>query len=307
MFPPRSHLPLLVALLAAFAACLLPAAAWAVDPQPHPENIFKTGSDVVVGPDEVVGTVILLGGDLKVVGRVEGSAVVVGGDVRVLPTGVVARAVVCLGGRVRRDPGAVVAGNVVALGGHDTITRIGAAFYRSVRSPFRPGTMIGWAASTVLYLAVALVAAAFFPRATIAVRDRTGRRPGASLGWGALGSLVVVPAVSVLLLISVIGILVLIPWLLVAVPLAFFFGFACLSALVGGWGLRAVGYGHQNLMLAAVTGALALHIVRLIPYLGATVWAGVWVTGFGAVSAAVWEWWRGRRARHGGKGEPAPA
>jgi len=302
---PRLRPLLAAALTAVLAACVLSATAGAETQTPTPRDIFKTGSDVTVGPDEVVGTVVLLGGDLKVVGRVDGSAVVIGGDVEVLPTGVVARTVVCLGGSVRRDPGAVVAGNVVSLGGRNTLGRIGGAFYRTVRSPFRPGTMIGWAVSTVLYMVVAIIAAAFFPRVTSDVRDRIARRPGASLGWGALGSLIVVPAVSVLLLVSVIGILVLVPWLLVAVPLAFFFGFACLAALVGEWCLRIVGHGRRNLMVAGVIGALALHVVRLIPYFGAVVWTVVWVTGFGAVSLALWEWWRTRRTRTAGSGQAA--
>jgi len=121
------------------------------------------------------------------------------------------------------------------------------------------------------------------------------RRPAASFGWGALGSLVIVPAVSVLLLVSVIGILVLIPWLLIVVPLSLFFGFAAVSALLGRWALRGLAYRRENLVLAAVGGALLLHVVRLIPYLGAAAWAVAWLTGFGAVAVGVWEWWRRRR------------
>ena len=200
---------------------------------------------------------------------------------------------------MRRDPGSVVVGNVVALQGNHFMARIASGLYRTVRSPFRAGTLVGWAATTVLYLFVAVVAAWLFSRQTISVRERIARHAGSSLGWGALGTVIVVPAVSVLLLISVIGVLVLIPWLLIVVPLAFFFGFACVGALVGRRLLRALGVRRERLVASAAVGVLVLHVLRLIPYAGSALWALAWVAGFGAVAAEVYLWGRARRARRG--------
>ena len=293
------------------AACTLwlfvPASAAALTSRPPAPNVYKIGGDVLVPPDQVVGTVLIFGGNLTVAGRIEGSAVVIGGHVHVLSSGVVSRTVFCLGGAVRRDPGSVIVGNVVALQGNQFMARMASDLYRTVKSPFRAGTMVGWAATTVLYLVVAVVAAWLFSRQTISVRERMARHAGSSLGWGALGTVIVVPAISVLLLVSVIGVLVLIPWLLVVVPLAFFFGFACASALVGRRLLTLLGVRRERLVASAVAGVLVLHVLRLIPYAGSVLWALAWIAGFGAVAAEVYLWGRARRARRGGQSDAPPA
>jgi hypothetical protein len=129
------------------------------------------------------------------------------------------------------------------------------------------------------------------------VRDRIVRHAGSSLGWGTLGAVFVVPAISVLLLVSVIGVLVLIPWLLIVVPLAFFFGFACVSALVGRRLLQLFGAQGEHLVASAVVGVLLLHVLRLIPFAGSVLWALAWLAGFGAVAAEIYLWGRARRAR----------
>jgi hypothetical protein len=282
------------------ACCVLLAAAApvaaALTPSPAAPNVYKLGGDVLVASDQVVGTVLIFGGDLTVAGRVEGSAVVIGGHVRVLSSGVVSRTVFCLGG-VQRDPGSVVVGNVVSLRGNQFLARVASGLYRTVKSPFRTGTLLGWGATTVLYLIVAVVAAWLFSRQTVSVRERIVRHAGSSLGWGTLGALLVVPAISVLLLVSVIGVLVLIPWLLIVVPLAFFFGFACVGALVGRRLLALFGAHGEHLVASAVVGVLLLHVLRLIPYAGSVLWALAWLGGFGAVAAEVYLWGRARRAR----------
>jgi hypothetical protein len=285
--------------VAVAATCLLlwgASSAWAMTTAaPRSPNVYKFGGDVQVPPDDVVGTVLLFGGDLTVAGRVQGSVVIIGGSVHVLSTGVVARTVLCLGGQVRRDPGASVLGNVIALQGSHVLGRVGSSLYRTVKSPFRPGSLLGWAATTVLYMVVAGVAAWLFSRQTITVRERIAQQWPASLGWGALSAVLVVPAISVLLLISVIGVLVLIPWLLVAVPVALFFGFACAGALVGRRLLSYLGLRRERLVASAVVGVVALHVLRLVPYAGSVVWALVWITGFGAVAIEVYLWGRARR------------
>jgi hypothetical protein len=282
---------------------VVPASAIAVTQGPPAPNVYKLGGDVLVRPDQVVGTVIILGGNLTVAGLIEGSAVVIGGHVHVLSSGVVSRTVFCIGGAVRRDPGSVIVGNVVALQGNQFMARMASGLYRTVRSPFRAGTMVGWAATTVLYLVVAVVATWLFSRQTISVRERIARHAGSSLGWGVLGTVVVVPAISVLLLVSVIGVLVLIPWLLIVVPLAFFFGFACMGALVGRRLLAILGVQRERLVASAALGVLLLHLLRLIPYAGSVLWALAWIAGFGAVAAEVYLWGRARRARRGAAAE----
>jgi hypothetical protein len=161
--------------------------------------------------------------------------------------------------------------------------------------PFRAGTLLGWVASTILYAFVAVLCTLLVPRQVITVRDRVVQHPWTSIGWGALTAGVLVPISSVLLLVTVLGILVLIPWLLVVVPLALFFGYVSMGAVLGGRLLGVAGSHRERLVAAAVVGVVLLHCLRLIPYAGTAAWALVWVTGFGAATMATWTWWRGRR------------
>ena len=179
--------------------------------------------------------------------------------------------------------------------------------------PFRAGTLLGWVASTILYVLVAVLCTLLVPRQVIAVRERVVHHPWTSVGWGALTAGLLVPISSVLLLVTVVGILVLIPWLLVVVPLALFFGYVGMGAALGGCLAGVTGSHRERLVAAAVAGVVLLHLLRLIPYAGTAAWAVVWVTGFGAATMATWTWWRGRRgaapaaARPTGPAEPTAA
>lgn len=284
-------------LLAAWLSCAgtASAASPTATPAPHSGTIFAVGHDVTVAPDDVVNNAVAVGGDVIVAGTVRGSAVAVAGNVVLLPTALVLGNAISMGGRVDRQPGSAVHGHVFSRRFGIVGRAASALLGEPVWHPFRAGTLIGWVASTILYALVAVLCTLFAPRQVTAVRDRVEQHPWASLGWGALAALVIVPVSSVLLLISVIGSPVLIPWLLVVVPVALFFGYTSMGAVLGSRLVGAARAPRQRFLAAAVVGVVLLHCLRLIPYAGIAAWSLVWITGFGAATTATWTWWRNRR------------
>jgi hypothetical protein len=295
---PTARLAILATLLlAAWLSCAGTAssASPTATPAPHSGTIFAVGHDVTVAPDDVANDAVAVGGDVIVAGTLRGSAVAVAGNVVLLPNALVLGNAISIGGRVDRQPGSVVRGHVYSkrfgLAGRAASALLG----EPVWHPFRAGTLVGWVASTILYALVAVLCTLFAPRQVTAVRDRVAQHPWASLGWGVLMALVIVPISSVLLLISVIGSPVLIPWLLVVVPVALFFGYTSMGAVLGSRLVGAARAPRQRFLAAAVVGVVLLHCLRLIPYAGIAAWALVWITGFGAATMATWTWWRSRR------------
>ncbi len=265
-------------------------------PAPRSGTVVEVGHDATVAPDDVVNSAVAVGGDVIVAGTVRGSAVAVGGDVRLLPTALVLGNAVSIGGRVDREPLSAVHGNVVSTRFGFVGSAAAAVLGEPVWHPFRAGTLLGWVASTILYALVAVLCTLLVPRQVMTVRDRVVHHPWTSIGWGALTAGVLVPISSILLLVTVLGILVLIPWLLVVVPLALFFGYVSMGAALGARLLAVAGLRRERLLAATVVGVLLLHCLRLIPYAGIAAWALVWVTGFGAATMTAWTWWRNRRS-----------
>jgi hypothetical protein len=312
---PAVRLTILAILL--LAVCLgCAGAALAISPPATPAppsgTIVAVGHDATVAPEDVADDAVAVGGDVIVAGTLRGSAVAVGGDVVLLPTALVLGNAVSIGGHVDRQPGSTVHGNVVSTRFGFVGSAASALLGEPVWHPFRAGTLLGWVASTILYVLVAVLCALLVPRQVMAVRDRAVRHPWTSVGWGALTAGVFVPISSVLLLVTVVGILVLIPWLLIVVPLALFFGYVSMGAALGGRLVGVAGAHRERLVAAATVGVVLLHLLRLIPYVGTAAWALVWITGFGAATMTAWAGWRDRRgaptaAAHPAAGPSEPA
>ena len=112
------------------------------------------------------------------------------------------------------------------------------------------------------------------------------------------------PLISVVLLVSVIGVPLLVPWLVVVVPVALVVAFVAVSATTGRLASRAVRRGSAGLVAQAATGALLLSLARLVPYAGAAAWLVAWTLGFGAVCVALAIWLRDRRVRRRSQADP---
>ena len=121
-----------------------------------------------------------------------------------------------------------------------------------------------------------------------------------SLGWGALSLIVIVPLVTVLLIITIIGLLAVLPWLFVVVA-TMVMGAIGLSVFIGNFVLPRLTYRGESLMLAAVVGVLVLRLIALIPIAGAIALAVAWILGFGAAVLALRSWQRHRHDESAGQ------
>jgi len=261
------------------------------------------GGDIVVN-GSVGSSVVAFGGDVTVNGRVGASVVAFGGDVTLLPGAVVGatmkpadKTVVLFGGQLKRDPSAQVTGTTAV---YDKANWTGAAgwFSRGVGSglvrPWWGFGVVGWVIQAAICLVLGLVAAALLPRQMRAVQGQLSRRTAASLGWGALAFFVIVPAIFVVLVISVVGLLLVVP-LAVFLALFYFFVITTVAALVAGLVLRGTKY-RDSLVMAVVLGVLATTLVSKVPVAGVLALLVMAVFGAGAAVLAYGEHRRERRA-----------
>jgi hypothetical protein len=293
------------------ALCLLPGAADMARADGGPAD--RTGGekvavfeDVIISADQAWDNVVVVGGDLIVEGSVANSVVVVGGDLTIRSSariGFDARddahhdaSVVSVFGSVTVESGATVSGRVVDVAGGFS-DAVKAAFVDPVVTPWKWSSIVGWIVSTIFLAVAALVVVAIAPRQIAAVRDRARRHLFSSLGWGALGLIIGVPLITILLIITVVGILVVVPWLAIVVPILLLFGFVGLAALLGRLILGEREDRRGQVMFAAVLGVVILCVVRWIPVAGAVVGLFAVLVGLGAVITAIWEWNRRPRSR----------
>ncbi|MFH0916345.1 MAG: hypothetical protein V1912_07860 [bacterium] len=264
--------------------------------------------DVTIGPDESWENVVVVGGDLVVRGTVENAVVVVGGDLtigREASVGAGANpddaAVVSVFGDVTVEPGGSVIGRTVDVAGgiSDLATT---TITDPVLRPWRVGSIVSWIATTVGLVIVTVIIVAIAPRQVAVVRDRVRRRFFSSLGWGALGAIVVGPIVTALLIVTVIGIVLLVPWVGVALPVLSLFGIVAVGTAVGRVLLGLREDKRVTLMAEAVVGVVVVTLARWIPVAGAVILGLLWLVGFGATYVAMWDW---RREKQRGKLETA--
>lgn len=264
---------------------------------------IRFGEDVYVGAEETLESVVVFGGDAVVEGTVEHSVVTFAGDVRLEPGALVGygaapadATIVTVAGDILGSRGAKVAGKTIDFGNPDwdwTGPNILAAI---ARAPFAAGSPTGWGAGLAVWIVVALIAAAVAPKQLAAIGRRLEERPLPSLGWGALEALVIFPLLTLLMVVTVVGILLALPAALLFVPLLFVAGYLAAAATVGHRLLAAVGARNPGeLIPATVIGVVAFKLLAAVPVLGTLALLFVWLAGLGATVSALGDWYRRRR------------
>lgn len=279
----------------------------------HPAYAFEkqTFGDITVGPGGTNRDVSTVFGDIVVNGKVNGNVEANFGDVRVNAP---------VKGRVKSDFGDAYinsrVGEDVEVGHGDVYLR-GDSKVRNVyfgngeiypsegavitgdmsaQMPTMPGGsgdeggwgvagLVGWFFGTLVFVAIAVLAAVFAPRQI----SSSSRKMEGSFGRSLLVGIASVPAavvLSVVLAVSLIGI----PLLLLAAPvyLAFvFFGALVAAYFIGRRVLILTGRYHAGNALAAAVGASILSATILIPFVGELILYGLALTGAGAAVMAL--------------------
>ncbi len=345
----RSLLPVLVLLGLAAAFVLAAPAVAAADSADVGVTVAQTrrepgpffGESVVVGQDELYGDLVVFGGDVDVLGEVDGAVVVFGGDVdvqgkvggavvafggNVRVSGAVGEEIVAFGGDVVVESTAVVGtelsqddDGVIAFGGTVTEERgseivggvrrasgrdFGWAVGTGVTAPLRAFFSFSrWLMCTLAALVLGLAAAALLPSQIRAVGRQLSARPAASLGWGALTFFVIAPLVIIALFISVVGILVVFPAALTLV-LAYCFAVFSVGTFIAERFVAGRVSDRNQLFLAMTIGVVGTSIVSVVPVLGGLLIFVMMLFGTGAAILAVGDWRRRRKPAVAGQLPP---
>lgn len=262
-------------------------------------SVVAFGGNVVVN-GRVTDAVVAFGGDITIRGTVGMSTIAFGGDVTLGPHAVLGTrlnptdtSLVLFGGQLKQAPGATIVGQTQTFDAVNWGGAVGWVARGLFVHPWWGFSLIGWLLQTAFCLILALVIAALMPRQLRAVQENLGHKPWASLGWGALAFFIAGPAVLVVLVISIIGLLLVLPYVLF-VLLAGFFATTGAAAFLAQKVLTGFG-GKENLMLAVTLGVLGTTIVSQIPVAGPLLTLALMVFGIGAAVLGVADWRRRRR------------
>lgn len=240
-------------------------------------------ADVIVD-GEVFGDAVAVMGDTTINGTVNGNAVSVMGDIHLGPKARVTGDVVCVGGDLHREPGAEIGGKIVkkTIGGNrhfgpglDTWWSHGLKLGR----PLATGSGLSWLwLFTVFIIGFYMLLGLVFPGGIRRSGDMLVKRPVAVVVSSIL-TMLALPLLFVLLLVTVVGIPVALLVLPVGVVLAVLFGKAAIYGLVG----RTLSRDRLHPALAVLVGAVPFVLLFLVPVAGLMLWLLVSLLGLGCV------------------------
>jgi hypothetical protein len=238
----------------------------------QPQVYRTTGSRVAVGrsiqvarDEEVSDAVIVIGGSLRVDGRVRDGIVVVGGDVQLGPEADVRGDVVLVGGRLSRHPNAQLRGSVSDI----SFGEWGSWSWGGIWMPVVEfGNFGRWisllgAVFRVSLLALVMGIVLILARAPVARIGRAAAaEPGRAFLVGFAAEILFLPALiiaSVGLIVTIIGIplvFVLVPVALLTIFAALVLGFTGVACRLGEWVEDRLGWRGHSAFLATAIGLL---------------------------------------------------
>jgi hypothetical protein len=263
-----------------------------------PVDVFRLNGDVVVAPGQAVKSVVAVNGRITVQGHVTETAFAANGDIVIADGGRVDGDAVTLTGRVRTEGTGSVGGSMV-----DTALR---SANLSGFHPRIPGVgLFSWFFVTLGALGLGVLLALVAARSLDGVSREYVDHLGRSILIGFL-SLLAVPAIFIVLLLSVVGI----PLALLLFPAVFvmgLFGIYALSLLLGRRLLTAFNRPTAGDLWGMVAGILVIRVVLIIPVLSWFLFFIAGAVAFGATVSRLWDVYQARRATRPARPLPAAA
>ncbi len=243
-------------------------------------NLLALGCNVEIQSGATVnGSIADFGGNVQIAGTVNGSIATFGGNVILAETAIVNGQVAAMGGHYISAPGAVVRGN---SSGGGVPSPIAPVQINPAARMFNFGfDLVGGIVTALAFAALGALVVIFAPNATRCVSDAVQNKPLNSAGIGCL-TLIVLPILAILLIITLIGIpiaflLGLLAWA------AWIFGGIAIGLLAGEKILSAFKMTNVLPVLAVMLGIVLLMLIGQIPVLGWFVSCVVGLFGLGAV------------------------
>ena len=257
--------------------------------------------DVTIGPGERWRDVVALRGNVRMgAGSSARQVTAVLGSVELDPGATVEREAVAVGGNVHVSSGARVGADAVSVGGEVSIDQGGTVEGQEVSvsvpgiagliglaspSPaaskgISAGIKVGQAiAKFVVFFLVGLLLLAVAPARLDRVTASLTRAPLRDVLVGVLGT-VAMPILTVLLVVTVVGIL-LVPVQLIAILVAAVLGYTALALLIG----RALPFRSEKVtgVVQLAIGTAIVVLVSEIPFVGVMAMISAWFLVFGAV------------------------
>jgi uncharacterized RDD family membrane protein YckC len=264
----------------------------------HDTVVSIFGNTRVTGP--VGEAAVAIFGDTYVNSTVGDAAVVVFGNLELGPQAEIDGDIVAVGGTIIRDPQAVVHGGsreiVVGegIGGFEWLrTYVNKCVLYARLLAFESG--LGWAWAIAFgFLAFYIVLALMFSGAVEKCVETIEAQPGQTV-IASFMTVVLVPVLMLLLVISVIGIAIM-PFVGIALLCAALFGKAVILAALGRRVTRFTGIGpFSHIAFAVFVGGLIALALYVIPVVGLIAYKLLGLLGLGVVAYTVLLWARQRR------------
>jgi uncharacterized RDD family membrane protein YckC len=218
------------------------------------------------------------------------SVVAVFGNVHLGPNAVVDDEVVCIAGTLTRDPQSIVRHQITNVGipfvwGHGSATWFQECLLKGRPLAFDPGVRWAWVVAFTFF-GCYLLLAVLFPGAVARGVETLERHPGYSI-LAAICTVVLAPITTVLLCVTVIGIVV-VPFLGTALILSALFGKVVMLAWLGGRFTRLLSDGsRERPVFAVLIGGLIMMGLYSVPVLGVLMFMIVGWLGLGVIVYSV--------------------
>jgi len=286
-------------------AISIPTVPTIASPSPAPstrgEDRTVHGGELVVGPNEVVHDLSVMGGELELNGTATGNLTIIGGSAHLTKGSHVVGNVTTMGGEVEIDEGAIVDGRIGSLGGEvkraDKVVSSGYTLDdrdkpHGEHNIFqRVGSAITAAAMLFVFGAVLLALAG---RRMETLRVEAGARPMRSFALGFIGILGAL-VTTVALCVTLVGI----PVAFVFVLIALFASYAGVAAVLTTAGKALIGHKTDSPYLQLAFGCLLFLLSGAIPVVGDIVTFIVAMMGVGVVVATrAAGWWPKKGGNH---------
>jgi hypothetical protein len=248
------------------------------------DNVVSFGGDIIV-EGKVRKTVFALGGSITISGEVGEAVVGIGSDITLKSTAVIKGDLVGLGGSVFKEPGFSVEGDTVFFKASELTGKLFSEGLKGIFSvSFWPIILVFKLVSIFVWLLLAFVVAALFPRQVVTAAEEARRSfwPALAMGLAAVIIFTFFTLFAAVLCLVLIGIPILLSLILAGLAIKIF-GRVVVFYLFGESIVRAFNRQKVSPLGGTMAGLLILSLIGFVPVLGFLATSVLNILGWGIV------------------------